>query len=467
MTRIFIMLLLAVATIKAVRAQGVEEEMFRPSFHYTPQNNRIGKLSGFVKLDDMYYLYFQKNNRNIEDAYYSLCQITSKDLLTWSEEQEVVRPEGQGEKLKETIYTGSAIIDNENLSKVSLGNTTILLYYVKLGEGVCLSYSNDKGSTWQEFSGNPIISERENEKIEHPYVFFNEQDAKWQMSLSTINEESESRGIEILNTDNLTDFTTLYKSDIACDNASILSYRNKNNNTGLVLVNENGSYQSIDLGSDGINALSSLKWSDNGRVASSAVFCKDGSVYKSISLMDDNFKGMPFRGQLSIPVDVSILDKGDDVVMSQCPVSELSSLLENTKEIKEKLVMPGGKNVLSGVKGVKLRIKGSVEMRSCNYFTIYTRVHRGVSSAQIIYEAENQNLISAGNSADCPLPQNKIIDFDIVIDKTSMEVFANKGEAVIKSLVFTEEDKAIDFVATAKGGEAYIHSLEITELLED
>ncbi|MFV0505439.1 MAG: GH32 C-terminal domain-containing protein [Bacteroidales bacterium] len=463
MVRILILLFLLVVA-KESKTQSTEGEKFRPSFHYTPQKNRIGKLSGLVKLDDTYFLYFQKNMRNIEDAYYSLCQISSKDLINWSDEQEVVRPGVQNEKLKETIYTGSAIVDNNKRSSMSSENPAILLYYTKLGEGVCMSYSNDKGQTWQEFADNPIIPEKENERIEHPYVFFDREGSNWYMSLSVVDNETKKRSLRILSTSNLTDFENAYNSDITCDKASILSYVKSDNSIGWILINDNGSYQPIELDGSDIVTSGSLKWSDNGRSSSSPTFCEDAGVYKSLSLMDGNFLGMPFRGQLSLPVNINLQDRGADVIMSQRPIDELSQLVSDTKEIKDKLVMPGGKNVFSGVKGVQLRIKGSVEMRSCNYFTIYTRVYRDMSLAQIVYEFENQKIVSSGNSADCPLPANKIVDFDIVIDKTSMEVFANKGEAVLKSLVISEEEKATDFIVTAKGGEAYIQSLLIMDI---
>ncbi|MFV0346819.1 MAG: GH32 C-terminal domain-containing protein [Bacteroidales bacterium] len=463
MTRILTFILLFASFASVSKSQETQER-YRPAFHYSPEKNRMGKLSGLIKLDDTYHLYFQKNDNNLEDAYYSLAQITSKDLLNWSEEEIVVKSKYMQKKQDGTIYPGSAIIDVNKLSAVSSGASSILLYYTRIGEGVCMSYSNDAGKTWQEYSENPILAERSDEKIERPYVFFDESRNKWYMSLSLVEKGSEKRSIEILSTDNLTDFTSLSKSDLACDNATLLPYNKSDNSTAWIVINNNGSYQAIDFDGKSLSEAGALKWSDNGRTSSSPVFCKLGNVYKSIALMDENFPEMPFRGQSSLPADVTVMDKGGDVVMMQRPMEELSAIMQKSKEIKNKLIMPGGKNPFAGVSGIKLRIKGTVEMRSCNYFTLYTRVHRGSSAAQVMYESEDGKLVSAGNSAAYPLPGNKIVDFDIIIDKTSMEVFANGGEAVVKSLVFSSEAKAVDFVVSVKGGEAYIKSLIITEI---
>ena len=53
---------------------------------------------------------------------------------------------------------GSAVVDRDNTSGFKKGDAdALVLAYTSTGRGECIAYSNDRGRTWKEFDGNPVV----------------------------------------------------------------------------------------------------------------------------------------------------------------------------------------------------------------------------------------------------------------------------------------------------------------------
>ena len=79
----------------------------------------------------------------------------SKDLIHWEELPIALHAYKYGDM----AYSGGAVVDKKNTSGLRTGkNSLIVATYTSTGRGQCLVYSNDKGRTFKEYSGNPVIT---------------------------------------------------------------------------------------------------------------------------------------------------------------------------------------------------------------------------------------------------------------------------------------------------------------------
>jgi levanase/fructan beta-fructosidase len=129
-----------------------------------------------------------------------------------------------------------------------------------------------------------------------------------------------------------------------------------------------------------------------------------------------------------------------------------------------KNIIPGLKNnnLLSGVHSECVRITGVFDVKSSNMFGITVRKSRKEAGTDISYDVKNQVLTCIGSKMPLAPVDNKI-KLDILVDRASIEIFANNGEKVITDN-FTPAEKADDMELWTRGGEIMVDSLEVHEI---
>lgn len=130
-------------------------EPYRPQFHFTPKQNWMNDPNGLVYYAGEYHLFYQYNPFGINHGNMSWGHAVSRDLVRW-EELSVAIPMAGGVQ----IYSGSAVIDWNNSSGFQTGNEPPMIA-IYTGAGAVqdqrIAYSNDRGRTWTNYSGNPVI----------------------------------------------------------------------------------------------------------------------------------------------------------------------------------------------------------------------------------------------------------------------------------------------------------------------
>ncbi|MGB0600711.1 MAG: glycoside hydrolase family 32 protein, partial [Flavobacteriaceae bacterium] len=63
----------------------IEEEKYRPSFHFTPENNWMNDPNGMFYLNGTFHLYFQHHPESNVWGPMHWGHATSEDLLNWQE----------------------------------------------------------------------------------------------------------------------------------------------------------------------------------------------------------------------------------------------------------------------------------------------------------------------------------------------------------------------------------------------
>src|SRR5205085_8935766 len=59
------------------------------------------------------------------------------------------------------VWSGSGTGDSDNTSGFKVGDSDVLVVaYTSPMRGECIAYSNDRGRTWTEYEGNPVVRHR-------------------------------------------------------------------------------------------------------------------------------------------------------------------------------------------------------------------------------------------------------------------------------------------------------------------
>src|SRR5690606_26768963 len=77
-------------------------------------------------------------------------------------------------------FSGSAVVDETNSSGFGTGREPpLVLAYTSTGRGECIAYSNDRGRTWTEYDGNPVVRHDGRD----PRLLWHEPSRSWVMAV--------------------------------------------------------------------------------------------------------------------------------------------------------------------------------------------------------------------------------------------------------------------------------------------
>ncbi|MCL1822376.1 MAG: glycoside hydrolase family 32 protein [Prolixibacteraceae bacterium] len=475
MKKYCIFFILIFALKSTIYGQNVQyyNEKFRPQYHFSPEKNYLGAPCGLVAYDGEYHLFYQHNPRSNEPEYFHWGHAVSNDLLHWEHKPVAIVPDNQSED-KEfcTAGPGSIIVDHNNTLGVQSGNNkTFVAFYTSYQCGQRIAYSNDKGTTWKKYDKNPIISEDDTKDAIGPKVFWYEPGQFWVMLLTrNLDNDERKKGFSIYTSANLTDWN--YESHVAGFKGSAdlieVKVNNRSDDKRWVLISGNGDYM---LGAfDGKTFLAEtirMKCDFGDNYDSPQTFVNipesDGRIIQIACMSDADFKDMPFSGLMTFPSQLSLKKINSGTFLIRQPIDEIERLYEKTHSWENKKLIPGiNFNLLKSVKGDCLRIKGQFDLMNCEAFGFVLRLYKKTSGVELTYNVKRQVLSIFGQSVPLEPVDNKI-SLDILIDRASIEVYANNGRAVMTNS-YMPDDYGLDYFLYNTGGEINVDKLEITGL---
>jgi fructan beta-fructosidase len=190
-TALFCCSLLLIAGHLSGQQSAKMKEQFRPQFHFSPQKNWMNDPNGMVYHKGIYHLFFQYNPYSSVWGPMHWGHATSKDLIHWQQQPIAIYPDKAG-----TIFSGSAVADKNNTSgfgkKGQVPLVAIFTQHDTLGEKAgkndfqnqCIAYSLDDGKTWTKYSGNPVVKNPGTRDFRDPKVMWFEPQKKWIMTLA-------------------------------------------------------------------------------------------------------------------------------------------------------------------------------------------------------------------------------------------------------------------------------------------
>jgi len=167
------------------------------------------------------------------------------------------------------------------------------------------------------------------------------------------------------------------------------------------------------------------------------------------------YPGMPFNQQMNFPCEMTLRGTPEGLRLCRTPVREIA-LLHKSEHAWNNRVLKPGENLLAGLAGELFDIRAECELRAAAEFGIKCR------GTAVSYSVREEKVSCLGGCVGLK-PSIGRIRLQVLLDRTSIEVFGNDGEAVMSSCFLPEAgDKSLETYATA--GSVGIVSLRVFEL---
>jgi len=466
-------------------------ELFRPGYHFTPPKNWMNDPNGLIYANGEYHLYYQYNPYEPIWAHMSWGHAVSKDLVYWEN-----LPVAIWEEPEYQIYSGSVIIDVNNTSGLCEKKGCMLAFYTSHypeREKQSIAVSNDKGRSYTQFEGNPIIDEDLRDHRD-PKVFWYEPEEKWVM-ITALSTEFKVR---LYSSKNLLDWEWL--SDFGPDDGST-----------------DGVWEDPDLFELEIEGKKEKKWVLTHAVNIDRVEYYIGE-FDGTEFTNTDTKGKPFyidygtdfdeantfnnepkgrrliigwlnagmygwstptkgwRGQQSLVKELWIREYPEGLRIVQRPVEEYKKLRYRHKHRKNIRLNKKHKS-FDLTKGSQVEIMaqfeynpdGKDEPTEFGFKVFYgegqqTIIGYDVKSQELFVDRTESGIVDFEPSFACVrkalyTANDGKLQFRLFIDQSSVEVFADEGKIAMSTLIFPdpEKDKIQVYV---KGGSVKVKSAD-------
>lgn len=449
------------------------DEEYRPQYHFTPPVNWMNDPNGLVYYDGEYHLFYQHNPNGNEWGYMHWGHAVSKDLIHWEHLPIAIFPdENSTDKERCTAFSGSAIVDKDNVLGKQNGDTkTLVAFYTSQHCGQRIAYSTDKGRTWKKYENNPIIPYDATDDARDPKVFWHAPTQKYIMVLyRKLTENDNSKGISIYTSENLTDWE--WKSHIPgffeCPDLVQFTVTNRPDETVWAMFDGDGTYILGDFDGEMFSPSSGRMKSDWGKnyyatQTWSNIPEADGRTIQIAWMRGGDYPEMPFKGQMSFPSELSVTKFAAGYKLIRKPISEIEMLHDKGRSWENKNIIPGIKqNKVKNLTGDCLHIIGEFDLKTCDNFGFMIRHGSKDPGTEVLYNVKRGVLTVLGSTVPLPPIDNKI-KLEMLIDRTSIEIYANDGQAVVSNC-FVPSEKADEVVLVTTGGELEVIKLEAYKL---
>ncbi len=456
-------------------------EPYRPQFHFSPQRNWTNDPNGLVWFDGEYHLFYQYNPFGDTWGHMSWGHAVSRDLIHWKE-LPVALPEENGIM----IFTGSTVVDESNTSGFCTGGKPCLVavytgHTPRIGntrqlQTQNLAYSNDRGRTWTKYTGNPVL-DLQMPDFRDPHVFRHAATGRWIMSVALPNQHKVLfyGSPDLKRWERLSEFgpegaaggqwecPTLVEVPVEAGNPRTSRWVLKIglNPGGL----QGGSGEQYFVGAfDGIrfvndNPPATTLWTDYGKDCYCALTFNNlprADLPVMLGWMNNwqyaaRVPTAPWRGQMTVPRRLKLRKEPEGLRLVQQPVQTLRTLRKNGFSWR-------GVSVDTLNKALRARPGTSFELNST-----FTPDSQGESGFRLL--GPNQTFTTIGYDAGkrevyvdrthsgnvsfsrdfpgrtaAPLPAGRgPLELTILVDRSTLEVFAQGGRVAISTLIYPPE----------------------------
>jgi sucrose-6-phosphate hydrolase SacC (GH32 family) len=163
---------------------GDRVDPYRPLLHFSPQENWVNDPNGPVWYDGEYHLFFQHNPEGPVWGHMSWGHAVSTDLVHWQE-----RPVAIPWSEREHIFSGSVVVDERGTSGYGTPDHPAMVALYTSWDPVTgiqaqsVAYSTDRGETWTQHPGNPVLDLGSRE-FRDPRVLWFEDGGYWVMAVA-------------------------------------------------------------------------------------------------------------------------------------------------------------------------------------------------------------------------------------------------------------------------------------------
>ncbi len=418
------------------------DESLRPQFHFSSKKNWINDPNGMVYYKGEYHLFFQHNPKSIHWGNMTWGHAVSKDMVHWQQLRHAILPYGKG-----TIFSGTAAVDFPNsLGKNTEEQKAIVAYFTHAqNDNKDLFYqagafSTDKGRTFQLIDGGrPLVPNQGFDRGERdPKIFWHAPTKKWVLILwikRANKKQYDDLGkvrffgsTDLKKWEKLSDFDRKWVYE-CMDLVELRVDGNPNNKKWLIFDAsfdyEIGTFDGLSLSTDQKNHLGDIgdayyaaQTFNNGPDGRTVIMgwlrTRDNNVY-----VDHN---MPFNQQMSFPATMELKTTAWGIRLFRWPVEEIKSLYQKGYIFEE---------IESGVLNEKLK---NEKFEGIDLYTSFDR--NKTSSFQINIRGQILTYEKGDfyfNDVIIPTLDKNKVNVRILLDRTTIEIFADDGFAVLSN----------------------------------
>ncbi|KML59574.1 levanase [Burkholderia cepacia] len=507
----------AAATCGAPPDSGTPQ--WRPALHYSPQRNWMNDPNGLVYDNGRYHLFYQYNPVGQDWGNMSWGHATSTDLVHWREQPVAMRANAT-----EEIFSGSIVADTHNTSGLGApGQAPLVALYTsvyKAGSGHApgtqaqsLAYSVDHGTTWRPYAHNPVLTlDPESTQFRDPKVSWYAPGRHWLMTTVVADAHVVKlyRSDDLIHWSFLSDFTlpdvphagALWEMP---DLVPLPVDGDPRHIKWVLIVNVNpwsiaggsgamyfvGNFDGRTFVPDRVAPAGSdparFRWVDHGAdfYAAGTFSGAPGARPVAIAWMSNwdyaaKVPTTPWRGATTLPRELSLKTIDGEPTLVVAPAAAFDTWADGRPAVHEGdfTVESATRALSAATRGVVQRITVTIApQHAARAGLIVRRSAAGSIGTRIVYDTAQRTLtldrsrsgesdfagtFSREHIVDLPLERGQL-RLEIVVDRGSVEVFANGGRVALTDLVFPPLDA--DGVAVfAEQGRATFSGLTVTQL---
>jgi fructan beta-fructosidase len=443
------LLVVSLATYPKKKASNPRfNETYRNQIHFSPEVNRMGSPIALWKTESTYHLYYQYNPHNLSQGFFNWGHATSTDLVHWEHRGVVIeQPSTETDSMMQSPWWGSVHANEQGITA----------WVNRWDKGVFKVSSSDGFKFGEEMKCNGVDHLLQSD----PYVFWHKPTNKWVM----VAYNRQSKSMHILNSGDGINWveTSEFNYSFGFPQLIEMPVDRKPDESRWVLFTDGGTYMVGAFDGETFEIENTVKLFDHGRSAGGTVFYVDaereGAVTLS-SIKSPQQADMASNGILSFPTIMTLNNGAGGLAVSHRPIREIEALYSKHTKFEERKIYPGLKNnLLRKVKGSEIYIKGSINILSSDHYGFLVRVDRDKRGTEVSYN-HKRNFFTVINTQFNYTPVDNKIDFEMLIDRSSIEIFIDGGRYVCRS-PFTPKPKANGYELFTSGGEILVNWLEV------
>jgi fructan beta-fructosidase len=435
-------------------ADDLYREKLRPQFHFTSRRGWLNDPNGLMYYKGEYHLFYQHNPYGVKWGNMHWGHAVSKDLVHWKEQPIALYPQRFGD----WCFSGSAAIMTAKMIGQPGARDLPIIAYTSTGRGECIAIQDDDGEIiLEDDNKEPVIKHRGRD----PRIFWHQPTNRW--VIAVYDEQGKSQGIAFYTSQDLVNWERRSRIEgwFECPEIFELPVDGDKNNTRWVVYAANNEYS---LGSfDGKEfkaepGTGKYKGNFGNCLYAAQTFSNipaDDGRRIQIAWARIDFPGMPFNQMMTFPVELTLRKTDEGIRLFANPAREIEKL-HAKKHAWENLTIDPRTRLVEDTKGDLWHIRAVLEPRDA------ARAGFEIRGTNLTYDAKKQQLICKNASA-AVRPIDGEICLEILVDRTSVEVFANGGRVYMPVGVIHPEEKH-QLVSFSEGGSAKVKRLEVHEL---
>ena len=433
-------------------AENLYRETLRPQFHFSSRRGWNNDPNGLVYYQGEYHLFYQHNPYGWEWGNMHWGHAVSTDLVHWQELPIAIYPHQFGD----WVFSGSAVVDHANTGGFQCGKEPPLVAaYTSTGRGECIAFSNDRGRTWAEFSGNPVVRHEGRD----PRLLWHSPTKRWVMAV--YDELERKRWIAFYTSADLKQwkFESRIEGFFECPDLFELPVDGKPTERLWVLTAASSEYRLGMFDGRQFTPQTPMLPGHRGNAFYAA------QTYSDIPAQDARriqigwgqiaTPGMPFNQMMTFPCELTLRSTADGPRLYFQPVKELERL-HGARHARSPLILAPGTNALAGIQGDLFDVRAQFTVGSTGEVRLLVR------GMPVVYDATKQELVCQ-NRRNPLRPVDDKVRLQLLVDRTSLEIFGNDGLLYMPMAAkFTPDDHSL--LLTSAGSTVRFDTLEVNEL---